>query len=146
MKNFTLTFGKKGNSNGNYKQAEFQSGKIHCPVCNEYGDYKCSVTEDDGLCLCSNVPSDRFARDGRYIHILKNGSPKPDQKAAKSVESQENPRAEIAPADIIQNYRQVQMFFSHTNPPLKHRHHLSTYDRFKSNKNINVCMPKQVYT
>jgi Domain of unknown function (DUF3854) len=50
---------------------KFKKGKVTCPVCGHEHHWHCSVTEDDSLALCKCVWSDKQAKDGRYIHVLK---------------------------------------------------------------------------
>lgn len=67
-----------------FTQSKFKKGMITCPVCSHDHHFHCRVTEDEGLALCSCIPSDRKARDGRYIHILKPHNNKPQKQSAVS--------------------------------------------------------------
>lgn len=66
------------------EQSKFKKGTITCPVCYHDHHWKCRVTEDEGLALCSCIPSDRQAKDGRYIHILKPHKNEPHKQSAAS--------------------------------------------------------------
>ena len=66
------------------EQSKFKKGTITCPVCYHDHHWKCRVTEDEGLALCSCIPSSKQAKDGRYIHILKPHNNKPQKQTAVS--------------------------------------------------------------
>lgn len=69
---------------------KFKRGKHSCPVCGKTHRYHCSVAEDGSLALCKYTPSERQARDGRYIHRLTETPFPPPQ-----------PRAEALPRETV---------------------------------------------
>jgi hypothetical protein len=52
-----------------------RSRKRECLICGKAHRYHCSVTEDGALAICKYVPSKSQARDGRWIHVLRELSP-----------------------------------------------------------------------
>jgi hypothetical protein len=80
-----------------YSEVAFKKGKVTCPICLRTHHYFCSVTIDDGLCLCSYVSSEKVTRDGRYIHILKTNSVESNRQLVKLAESNKsnNPIADV---------------------------------------------------
>jgi DNA primase len=66
------------------EQSKFKKGVITCPVCYHEHHWKCRVTEDEGLALCSCIPSAKQAKDGRYVHILKQHNNKPQKQSVVS--------------------------------------------------------------
>jgi len=67
-----------------FTQSKFKKGTITCPICYHEHHWKCRVTEDGGLALCSCIPSERQAKDGRYIHILEQHNKEPQKQSAVS--------------------------------------------------------------
>lgn len=64
----------KNNANFELLRVPFTKAKGTCPVCGRNRrarDWKCSVTEDGSLAICSYKPSDKTDSEGRYIHILR---------------------------------------------------------------------------
>jgi len=47
-----------------------RSRKHTCPVCGKTHRYHCSISDDEQLAICKYTPSDKQAKDGRYIHRL----------------------------------------------------------------------------
>lgn len=47
-----------------------RSRKHTCPVCGKTHRYHCSISDDETLAICKHTPSDKQAKDGRYIHRL----------------------------------------------------------------------------
>lgn len=66
--------GNGGRKRRDYEQSKFKKGKNVCLVCDRTEDWKCRVTEDEGLGLCSYKASDKKDIFGRYIHILRDSS------------------------------------------------------------------------
>jgi hypothetical protein len=60
-----------------FSEVKFKKGKQTCPVCHQMDNgWNCQITEDDGMALCSRVPSDQMARNGRqYVHKLRQDVP-----------------------------------------------------------------------
>jgi hypothetical protein len=91
-------------------QSRFKKGKVLCPVCHHTHGWHCSVTEDEGLALCSRVWSDKKAKDGRYIHVLKPNDFREQQQSAVSAPlirkygSAESRKADIQHCDAVYRY------------------------------------------
>lgn len=99
---FMLDFSGKSSR---YELVGFKDQKngITCPVCTRKHRWFCSVTIDDGLCLCYKVPSDKVAKDGRYIHIVKEISVNRNRQFVEQIQEskQEKPIAEIERIDAV---------------------------------------------
>lgn len=74
-----------------------RSRKHTCPVCGKTHRYHCSITDDEQLAICKHTPSDKQAKDGRYIHHLTDDAftPSKPQTATKPRET----KGEITRAD-----------------------------------------------
>lgn len=103
-------------------RTQFVKGIRTCPVCYITHQWHCSVSNDSSIAICSNVPSNKLAKDGRYIHRLKLGSYEsgaatkasalphsPYGECGNAVTSPLNSRAEAKHLDEI--YR---VFLAHT--------------------------------
>jgi hypothetical protein len=91
-------------------QSKFKKGKVLCPVCHRTHGWHCSVTEDEGLALCNYVWSDKKAKDGRYIHVLKPDDFREQRQSAVSAPpirecgNAESQKAEIERCDAVYRY------------------------------------------
>lgn len=103
-----------------YPQVKFKTGVITCPVCARKHPYWCSVTLDDGLCLCRYEPSEKVATDGRFIHQLKTSSVISNQEFVKS----DKGRVEKTVADIERLDAVYSAFLGSLEFKESHRHNL----------------------
>jgi hypothetical protein len=91
-------------------QSRFKKGKVLCPVCHHTHGWHCSVTEDESLALCSCVWSDKKAKDGRHIHVLKHDGFREQKQSAVSAMpirecgNAEKQKARIAHCDAVYRY------------------------------------------
>jgi hypothetical protein len=91
-------------------QSKFKKGKILCPVCHHPHAWHCSVTEDERLALCRCVWSEKQAKDGRYIHVLKPDAFREQKQSAVSAPairecgSAESQKADIKRCDAVYRY------------------------------------------
>ncbi len=68
-----------------------RNGKHPCPVCGKTHRYHCSISDDGTLAICKYTPSDKQAKDGRYIHRLSDAFTPP--KLRTTTEPRETMRA-----------------------------------------------------
>jgi hypothetical protein len=66
-----MKLSEKGNTK-QYLESKFKRGKQTCPVCGKTDDWKCWITEDEGLVYCSSVPNESgIIKYDRYEHIMR---------------------------------------------------------------------------